>query len=358
MEIFNSKKDSILQKDMEEISNNVNYNFEQMNNRTIFITGAMGLIGSHIVKALAYINQVRNLKIKIIASVRNEEKAKMFFSDLMEKSFFELYVGDIINPIEYVGKIDYIIHGASPTESKYFFTNPVETIDVTIIGTKNILELARKNNVESFVYLSSLEVYGKNEQKEIVCENDYGYIDIMNVRSSYSEGKRLAECMCKSYSEEYNVPVKIARLSQTFGTGVNYDDKRVFAEFCRAVIEKKDIVLHTEGRTTRTYCYTKDAIYAIFTLLLKGQSGEAYNITNKDTAVSIKEMAQLVCDIFPEAGINVRVDITKDIKKFGYNPEMIIKLDTKKIEKLGWRATTDLKDMFINMRKSIEENKK
>ena len=353
-----SKNDSVLQKDIEEISNNKDYNFEQLNNKTVFITGAAGLIGSQLVKALACINRLRNLNIKIVAFVRNEEKAKKVFEDILDREYFEICTGDILDTIKYEKQVDYIIHGASPTESKYFVSNPVETIDIAINGTKNILEYAKKNKVESMVYLSSLEVYGKNESKEIVSENDYGYIDILNVRSSYSEGKRMVECLCKSYCEEYGVPVKIARLSQTFGTGVEYNDKRVFAEFCRAAMEKKDIILHTEGKTVRTYCYTKDAIYAILKLLLSGMSGEAYNVSNMNTAISIKEMAELVCEIFPDDNITVRVEIPDDIEKFGYNPEMIIKLDTSKIEMLGWKATTDLKEMFINMRNSIEQRNK
>lgn len=353
-----SKNDSVLQKDIEEISNNSDYNFEQLNNKTVFITGAAGLIGSQIVKALACINRLRNLNIKIVAFVRNEEKAKKVFEDILDREYFEICSGDILDVIKYDKKVDYIIHGASPTESRFFVSNPVETIDIAVNGTKNILEYAKKNKIESMVYLSSLEVYGKNSAKELVSENDYGYIDILNVRSSYSEGKRIVECMCKSYFEEYGVPVKIARLSQTFGTGVEYNDKRVFAEFCRAAMEKKDIILHTEGKTVRTYCYTKDAIYAILKLLLNGMSGEAYNVSNMNTAMSIKEMAELVCEIFPDDNITVKVEIPDDVGKFGYNPEMIIKLDTLKIEKLGWKATTDLKEMFINMRNSIEQRNK
>ena len=352
-----SPNDSILQKDIEEIAKNEEYEFEMLNNKTILITGATGLIGNQIVKALACVNRLRNLNIKILALIQEEKEAKEVFSSIWNKDFFETYEGDIQDNINYNHKIDYIIHAAGPTNSKFFITNPVETIDIAVLGTKNILELAKKNNIESMIYLSSLEVYGNNKDKEILSENDYGYIDILNTRSSYSEGKRMVECMCRAYFEEYNVPVKIARLAQTFGPGVNYNDKRVFAEFCRAVIEKKDIVLHTEGRTTRNYCYVKDVIYALFTLLLKGNSGESYNVSNKNTAISIKEMAELVCNIFLESEITVKTEIPEDISIYGYNPEAIVKLDSTKIESLGWHPTTDLENMFINTVKSMREKK-
>ena len=353
--MLESQDDSILQNDIEEIASNMSYQFEIMNNKTVFVTGATGLIGSQIIKALSAINRIRNLNINIIAFVRNKEKANRMFKNILNNKNFEIFSGDINQTIQYNGKIDYIIHCASATSSKYFVSNPVETLNTSFIGTKNVLDIAKKNRVESMVYISSLEVYGKSKDTNLVSENDYGYIDFLNIRSSYSEGKRIAECLCKSYCEEYGLNVKMARLSQTFGPGVQYDDSRVFAEFCRAVLEKKDIVLHTEGKTTRTYCYTKDAVYAIFKLLLNGESGEAYNITNINTAISIREMAQLVCDIFPMAKLKVKIEIPDDIKKYGYNPEMIIKLDTEKIEKLSWKPQTDLKEMFVNTINSLKE---
>ena len=134
------------------------------------------------------------------------------------------------------------------------------------------------------VYLSSLEVYGVPQTEDgTVTETDYGYIDPLSVRSSYSEGKRMVECLCASYAKEYQVPVKVARLSQTFGAGVEYHDGRVFAEFARCAVEKRNIILHTAGNTLRTYCYTKDAVAALLTILVKGEVGSAYNVTNKNT---------------------------------------------------------------------------
>lgn len=356
-EYLESPDDSILQKDLEDIAKNEEYDFEKLNNKTILVTGATGLIGSQIVKAIVCINRIRKINIKVLAFVHDIEKAKKIFSKIWNNNCLEIYEGEIQENIEIREKIDYIIHGASPTNSKFFVTNPVETIDVAVLGTKKILELAKKNNIESMVYLSSLEVYGKNDEKKIISENDYGYIDILNTRSSYSEGKRIVECLCRSYFEEYSVPVKIARLAQTFGPGVNYNDKRVFAEFCKAVIEKRDIVLHTEGRTTRNYCYIKDAIYAIFTILLKGKSGESYNVANKDTTISIKDMANLVCETFKESEIKTIINIPENIAEYGYNPEVIIELNSEKIEKLGWHPTIDLKTMFINTVKSMKERK-
>ena len=325
-------KDKILRQDMEEIAGDGNLT-DNLRNSTVFVTGATGLLGSQVVLALACMNRMQNSNIQIVAMARNEEKVKKVFGDLADERDLTVYYGDINSPIDYPGNVDYIIHALK--------------------GTEYILEFKKKKKISSMVYLSSLEVYGAPEgEKQRIGEKDYGYLDPMSIRSSYSEGKRMAECMCAAYAGEYDVPVKVARLSQTFGAGVEYQDSRVFAEFARCAVEKKDIILHTKGRTIRSYCYTKDAIRAILYILSKGQKGEAYNVTNMDTAVSIREMAELVCSLYPENGIQVKVEIPEDAASFGYNPEMVIRLDSSKLQELGWKPTVGLKEMFERMIKS------
>ena len=316
---------------------------------TVFVTGATGLIGSLLVKALVCCDR----KITVVALARSMEKARAAFGSLLESEKLKICLGDVNQPLQVDGPVDYIIHGASPTSSKYFVEKPVETIFTALNGTRNILELAKEKQVKKAVYLSSLEVYGVPEQKQYITEQDFGSIDPMQVRSSYSEGKRMAECVCASYAKEYGVPVVVARLCQTFGAGVSYDDGRVFAQFARCAIEGRDIVLHTQGNTVRTYCYTTDAITALLTLMLKGVPGEAYNVTNMQTAISIREMAELVCSIVPEKNIQVRIEIPENVASFGYNPEMIIRLDSGKLQALGWQSTVDLKEMFTNLIKSM-----
>ena len=198
------------------------------------------------------------------------------------------------------------------------------------------------------IYLSSLEVYGKTE-KEDITEKDLGYIDILSVRSSYSEGKRMAETMCISYAKEYNVPVKIARLSQTFGAGVSKEDNRVFAQFAKSVINKENIVLFTKGETKRNYCYTADAICGILTILVKGKTSEAYNVANKNTYISIAEMAKIL------ENENTKVIFKIDNVDRGYNPTIQICLNSSKLEAIGWSAKVDLPEMFERTIKSMQE---
>lgn len=259
-----SPYDSILQEDLEYIANNCLL-LKELDNKVILITGATGLIGSQIVKTLLCYNRLNKTNIYILALVRSKEKAQTIFGRLLNNKNLELIKGDILRPLDIHGNIDYIIHGASPTNSKDFVISPVETINAVLDGTKNILELGKQKNIKGIVYLSSYEVYGITDPLlESVDENAYGYINILDVRSSYSEGKRMAECICSSYAKQYNMPVKIARLTQTFGPGVEYTDNRVFAQFARSVIEKRDIVLRTTGDTTRTYCYIRCDNCSIF----------------------------------------------------------------------------------------------
>lgn len=350
--------DSVLREDMAFCAKTLSDNglLPALRGKTVFITGATGLIGSQMVRALLEANRLYGAGITVAAFLRNEQKAQALFEDLLPCPELQFVVGDLSHPVAYDAPVDYIVHTASPTGSKFFVESPVETIQMAINGTDQILQFAREKQVVGMVYLSSLEVYGVPDgSRETISESDYGFIEPLSVRSSYSEGKRMVECLCASYASEYGVPVKVARLSQTFGAGVEYNDGRVFAEFARCLMEKRDIVLHTDGSTVRSYCYTADAVCALYTILLKGESGEAYNVTNMDTACSIKEMAELVAGLEPEAGVNVRIEIPEDVSSFGYNPQMVIRLDAARLKELGYRPSVGMEDMFRRTIRSMRE---
>lgn len=349
--------DKIIQKDLDDIINIDFINWDLLRNKTVLVTGATGLIGSQLVMSLLNANAEKNLDLKVIAVVRNKQKAEKIFKYADDKSL-EFIVQDILKPFNIESTVDYIVHGASMTGSKDFVDYPVETIKTAIQGTENILELAKEKSIDGMVYLSSLEVYGVVDFSiDKVTEDMFGTIDPMSVRSSYSEGKRMVECLCSSYASEYKIPIKVARLCQTFGAGVNYSDNRVFAQFARSIIEGKDIVLKTDGSTERNYCYIRDAIAGILTLLLNGESGQAYNIANKDTLISIRGMAEMLIEKYLESGSKLVFDIAEDATKLGYNPKVKMNLDTQKIEKLGWKAEVGLEVMFEHLIESMKLNK-
>lgn len=317
----------------EDIKNIINYfDMSVFDGKTILVTGATGLIGKLCVKSL--LNSGYNTQV--IALVRDEEKAKNIFGESKRLTYL---VQDINQRINTTRRVDYIIHAASTTSSKDFVEKPVETIYTAINGSRNILEFAKNKRLKGMVYLSSLEIYGVNE-KENIKERDYGYIDILNPRSSYSESKKMVETMCISYGTEYGVPVKIARLAQTFGAGVSISDNRVFAQFAKAIINKENIILHTKGETKRNYCYTTDAVRGIFTILTKGENNNAYNVANENSYCSISEMAHLLENEY------TKVEYKIDEVNRGYNPTVKIALNTEKLNALGWEAKVNLKEMF------------
>lgn len=321
---------SIFEEDIKNIIND--FDMSVFDGKTILVTGATGLIGKLCVKSL--LNSGYNTQV--IALVRDEEKAKNIFGESKRLTYL---VQDINQRINTTRRVDYIIHAASTTSSKDFVEKPVETIYTAINGSRNVLEFAKNKRLEGMVYLSSLEIYGVNE-KENIKEEDYGYIDILNPRSSYSESKKMVETMCISYGTEYGVPVKIARLAQTFGAGVSISDNRVFAQFAKAIINKENIVLHTKGETKRNYCYTTDAVRGIFTILTKGENNNAYNVANENSYCSISEMAHLLENEY------TKVEYKIDEVNRGYNPTVKIALNTEKLNALGWEAKVNLKEMF------------
>ena len=328
------------------------FDFSLLKNSSVFVTGATGLLGSQILLFLDYLNRTENYSMTLIGLIRNEDKAKKVFGNSYQNITF--IIGNVLKLPEIPQHIDYIIHGASVTSSLDFVSKPVETIDIAINGTMNILRFAEAKNVKSMVYLSSMEVFGITDGKDKVSESDYGYIDILSTRSSYSESKRLCECLCHSFAKEFSLPVKIARLTQTLGAGIDYNDTRVAAQFARAVIEGHDIVLKTTGATKRPVIYTSDAISAILTVLLKGTDGQAYTAANEDTFYTIRETAEMIVSEIANGKIKLVFDIKGVPQEYAPNLNLNLNLDTSLLRSLGWSAKVGLKEAYERMIKGMK----
>lgn len=322
--------------------------FEEFRNRSFLITGATGLIGSLLVRALLYCNRVHDLKLKIYAVVRNVEKARgIFGADTAE---LEYVVADLAgDEVEGSFDCDYVIHAAAVTTSKLMVSDPVGTIRTAIDGTEKLLKLAVEKKAKSFVYISSMEVYGQPKTEGKTAEKDLGYIDIGTVRSCYPEGKRMCECLCNAYASQYGLNVKSARLAQTFGAGILPTENRVFAQFAKSAMNGEDIVLHTTGESEGNYVYTADAVRAILLLLVKGASGEAYNIANEESHTTIRNMAELVAEKIAGNVIRVVLDIPEDGSSLGYAPPVKMWLDASKMRALGWKPEVSLTDSYRRM---------
>lgn len=336
----------VIQDDYKQINSASFIPWEELRDRTILITGATGLIGSSIVNGLCYVNDHNQLNITIVALIRDLHKAKEVFHDNYDS--IRWIVGDVVGLPEIEESIDYIIHGAGPTSSSFFAQHPVETVEIIYSGTKNMLEIARRKRVKSFVFLSSMEVYGSNNTDKQLYESTPAFLDQMNQRSCYPEAKRLAENLCVCYHSEYSVPAKVVRLSQTFGPGIPADDNRVFVQFANAAINRNDIILHTKGDSKRVYLYTADAVTAVLVVLLRGTNAQAYNAGNPDTYCSIYDMAKLVAKEIANGEINVRVPgETSGLTM--YPPPHAYNLNVDKLKDLGWVPSIDLIEMYRRM---------
>lgn len=306
---------------------------EPIAGKTVFVTGATGLIGAALCHALL-LN-----KAKVVAYVRNRQKA----AEKLPKDV-TIVVGDINGKIQYKGKIDYIIHAASPTASKEFGEHPVEIMDAISRGAFNVLDFAKTKNISSMVYLSTMEVYGLTDSEDVQ-ETANTAPDAMAPRSCYPVAKRFAECLFASAAKEYGVPAKVARLTQTFGHGVDKNDQRVFAHFARAAKEGRDIVLKSDGLTARCYCAIDDAVDALVTIMVDGEVGKAYNVANPDTYCTIRQMAEFVAGEFSNGRTKVIVD-KSGAEKCGYLPSFRMNLNIDRLKGLGWVPTKGLKEMF------------
>ncbi|MGI6628903.1 MAG: NAD-dependent epimerase/dehydratase family protein [Bacillota bacterium] len=333
----------ILSEDLECIVSDRSIPWARFRDKTILVTGSTGLIGLALVRALYAANQKRNLRLHILAHGRDAIKMQKYLSScgavLVEQ--------DIRLPFAIPEPVHYVFHCAGITESAEMVANPISVIETSVLGTMRVLELAKVKRVEALVFLSSMEVYGLiTPPLPSITERDLGSLDLSSVRSCYPESKRLCENLCNCYYFQYGVPTRSARLAQTFGAGTPKDDPRVFAQFARHAMNGTDIVLHTDGKSRGNYCYLSDAIRALLLLAHKGENGEAYNVSNPAASMTIREMADLVATDLCGSNIKVVVVKSADFEKFGYAPDTDNRLNTDKLNRLGWSPTYGLKEMY------------
>ncbi len=339
-----------LLEDLNTISSDLSLPWQELYNKTILVTGATGLLGSLFIQAIITHCKKHNQHIDIIACIRNENKFNQIFNDY--KSFTGLSTFNInTSNTKLLPKTDFVLHTASITDSSTFISKPLETINTILMLTQKVIEHSKKYQ-SKVLFLSSMEIYGSTTT-EYINETDLGYIEILKERSSYPQAKRMAETMCYCASKEYNSHIVIARPTLTFGAGITLNDNRVFAQFLKSIINKTDIIMHTEGLSCRDFLYTTDAIAAIIILLTKGSSGEAYNISNETSYMSIKDLA-ILCTTLTSDSIKIKIDLEQNKK---YPPTVKIKLNTTKLQKLGWKPKISIKEALQRTKNYLENFK-
>ncbi|NCD70754.1 NAD-dependent epimerase/dehydratase family protein [Mucilaginibacter agri] len=321
--------------------------WELFTNKTVFITGASGFLPIYMVRTLLYLNRVKPLiNVNVITLVRNKEKAEQKFAEFLTDDHLKILVQDVCTPVTLTEKIDYIIHAASQASPKYYGADPVGTLNANVTGTLNMLELARKNDVISFLYFSSGEVYGHvTNEHNPVKENYYGYLDPTMVRACYGESKRMGENMCVSYAHQYGVNAKIVRPFHTYGPGMDLNDGRVYADFIADVLAGRNIQMKSDGLATRAFCYLKDATIGFFTVLLKGKNSEAYNVGNPDEEYSIIKLAEIVAGLGTPPLKVIRVSVKAD-NSYLNSPLARNTPNIDKMKNLGWMPSTGVVEGF------------
>lgn len=315
---------------------------------TILISGGSGLLGSYLVKSLLTINDAFDLGLHIICVTRSSKSVQNRLLDYQESQSLTILLHDITVPLPSdCPSADVIIHAASQASPKYYGSDPVGTLLANTSGTENLLNYAVSCKSSRFLFFSSGEVYGVPfDSSQPIAEQDYGYLDPIKVRSCYAESKRIGETMCAAWNHQYGLCANVVRPFHTYGPGMALDDGRVFADFVSDVVSHRDIELKSDGLAMRSFCYISDATLGFLTVLLNGLPGEAYNVANPCTEISMKDLAYSLANLFPERGISVRCSVRSADGPYLQSPAMYSCASILKISQLGWTPYIGIEEGF------------
>ena len=312
---------------------------DELSGKSLMITGAAGLICSAVADIIFRYNDTHAGKIQILAAGRSLEEMKNRFGEMTEREDFTFVKYDASRTDNQLDiHADFIIHGASNAFPSMVMKEPVETMLANFTGIKCLLDMAKDNDVKRIVYISSSEVYGKKDSDKPFCEGDYGFIDLLDPRNSYSVGKRAAETLCASYAKEYGVESVIVRPGHIYGPTASPMDNRVSSAWAYNAAKGEDIVMKSDGSQLRSYCYCLDCASAMLKVLIKGENCRAYNISNPDSIISIRQMAQILAQA---SGVQLKTELPSESERKSFNPMSNSSLDSTRIEDLGWKGCFD-----------------
>lgn len=321
-----------------------NEDLEKLSGKTIYITGCTGLIGSALIDVLIRWNEMNDGKIYIIAAGRNSNRIKKRFGKYTECDWFDYVYYDATVSNNIIPQSDYAICAAGNATPNRIVKEPVETIWGNVNGVKCVLDAMRDGAIRKMLYVSSSEIYGVKNDNEPYKKEEYGFIDILNPRNSYSVGKRAVETLCASYASEYDTDVVIVRPGHIYGPTASQGDIRVSSLWAYEAAKGRDIVMKSKGMQIRSYCHCLDCATAIIKVLISGEKANAYNISNPNSVFSISDLAGMLAKA---GGVAVRYEIPEESEKKGFNPMNNSALDSSELVSLGWKGMFD-PNMGIN----------
>ncbi len=310
----------------------------KLNRKSIFITGASGLLGTCLIDALMLWNKSqRGNGVKLYAGVRDVKLAEKRFAEYREDVCVLQW--DVNKSLKKKMNVDYVIHAASNTHPLAYANDPIGTIMTNTNGLNNVLDYARKIKAERTIFISSVEIYGQAWSEDVFSEQYCGYIDCNTLRAGYPESKRVGESICQAYIEKYGMDIVIPRLSRTFGPNMRKNDSKALSQFIKNAVNNEDIVLKSNGNQKYSYLYVVDAVSAILFLLLCGEKGEAYNVGQMQKILTLRELAYIISNY---VNVNIKFDIPEELEKKGFSPVTTAIVETDKLCGLGWKQNIDI----------------
>lgn len=323
----------------------LNVPWNDLHGKNILITGSSGMISSTLVDVLM---THREDDCHIYASGRNLAKMKKLFAKYVNDPLFHILEYDVREPLESKTDFQIIIAGAGIASPQLYYTDPVGVMKSNFVGVDNLFSYGIAHNLEKFLYISSGEIYGEGDGR--VFEEDYsGYVNCATLRACYPSAKRATETLCIAYGHQYAVDVRIARPCHIYGPHFSESDNRVYAQFIRNIHANEDIVIKSTGTQFRSWCYVVDCAIALLYILLMGENGQAYNIADNSSNITIREFAEMVANI---GGKKVIMDMPSETEMAGYNVVTKSVFTTGKLHKLGWSIKGSMRN---KMKTTIEE---
>lgn len=300
--------EEIVREDLDYICQCLADELPSVSGKRVLVTGGAGFLGYYLVQGLLHWNKSSQSRPVTVDVFDNFSRGTpKWLSDLSDDPNLRLVRHDITHPLpENFGPYEYIIHAASIASPIYYRQHPIETMDANVNGLRNLLDWSVQQQgsdvpVEGFLYFSTSEIYGDPSPGNIPTSESYrGNVSCTGPRACYDESKRYGETLCVSFAAVHNVPVRIARPFNNYGPGLKITDGRALPDFASNVLADDDIVLYSDGSPTRTFCYVADAVVGYLKILIRGRSGESYNIGTDDDEISMRKLAELVVELAGE----------------------------------------------------------